>query len=69
MEPWLDEESLLPGQDWDMEIQSALRKADVILVCLSKNSVTKEGYVQKEIKKSLDIADEKPEGELFLIRF
>jgi S-DNA-T family DNA segregation ATPase FtsK/SpoIIIE len=64
---WFDEEKLLPGQDWDIEIQKAVRQSDVVIVCLSKKSVTKEGYVQKEIKIALDVADEKPEGTIYLI--
>lgn len=36
-------------------------------MCLSNKSVTKEGYVQKEIKLALDLADEKPEGVIFII--
>jgi len=27
---WLDAEKLLPGQDWDLEIQKAIRAADII---------------------------------------
>ena len=42
IEPWLDETNLLPGMDWDLEIFKALREADSILVCLSKESVAKE---------------------------
>jgi hypothetical protein len=65
--PWLDEENLLPGQEWDREIRRAVRASDVVVVCLSRSSITKEGYVQKEIKLALDIAEEKPEGTIFLI--
>jgi hypothetical protein len=65
--PWLDETDILGGQDWDLEIKRAVRTSDVILVCLSSSSVGKEGYVQKEIKFALDIADEKPEGTIFII--
>ena len=64
---WLDEEKLLPGQDWAYEIPKAVRHAHVVIVCLSKDSITKEGYVQKEIKIALDVADEKPEGIIFII--
>lgn len=64
---WLDEENLLPGQDWDLEIRKAVRAADVVLVCLSNGSVTKAGYVQKEIRLALDVADEQPEGATFII--
>lgn len=67
IDPWLDEEKLLPGQDWGMEIEKAVEDADVVLVFLSSNSVTKEGYVQKELRLVLDIALEKPEGTIFVI--
>lgn len=65
--PWFDEINLLPGQKWDKEIRRAVRKCDAILVCLSKNSINKKGYVQKEIKFALDVADEQPEDVIFLI--
>jgi hypothetical protein len=65
--PWLDSEKLLPGQDWNLEINRALDDADVILLCLSKKSVDKEGYVKKEIRIAVDRALEMPEGRIFLI--
>jgi hypothetical protein len=65
--PWLDEENLLPGQDWNQEIIRAVRNSDVVLVCLSEKAVSKAGYVQKEIRYALDVADEQPEGAMFLI--
>lgn len=67
IEPWLDEEDLLPGMDWEQEIPKAVRASDVVLVCLSRSAVNKVGYVQKEIKFALDVADEQPEGAIFLI--
>lgn len=67
IEPWLDEEKLLPGMDWDLEIQKALREADLIIICLSKESVAKEGYVQREFKRALSYAEEKPEGTIYII--
>jgi hypothetical protein len=33
-DPWLDEENLLPGQDWNYEIARAVRNSDVVLVSL-----------------------------------
>ena len=65
--PWLDEENLLPGQDWDAEIRKAVRTSHVVIVCLSNASTTKAGYVQKEIKVALDVADEQPDGIIFII--
>ena len=67
IDAWLDEEKLLPGQDWQLEIPKAIRQSDVVLILLSNHSITKEGYVQKELKFALDIADEKPEGTIFII--
>ena len=67
LDVWLDEEKLLPGQEWDLEIEKAVEEADVVLVCLSTRSVDKEGYVQKELRFVLNIADEKPEGTIFVI--
>ena len=67
IDPWLDKENLLPGQDFDLEIYKATRDADAIIICLSKISVAKEGYVNKEIRRALEIADEKPEGAIYVI--
>lgn len=66
-EPWLDIKDLLPGQEWQLEIPKAVKGSDLVLVCLSKNAVTKTGYIHKEIKFALDAADERPEGTIFLI--
>lgn len=67
IDPWLDEKKIKPGQDWALEIQTAVEDSDVIVVCISNNSINKEGFVQKEIKMALDKADEKPEGAIFII--
>src|SRR5215831_19612369 len=60
--PWLDEEDILPGQDWDYEIEQALETADFVMVFLSTRSVEKVGYVQREFRRALYHAEEKPEG-------
>ena len=67
IEPWLDEEELYPGQDWNMEIEKAVEAADAIIVCLTKNSINKEGYVQRELRIVLDFADYKPEGTIYIL--
>ncbi len=69
VDPWLDEEKLLPGQDWDLEIERAVEEADAVIVFLSSNSVSEEGYIQRELRFVLTIADYKPEGTLFIIPF
>ena len=67
LEPWLDEEDLLPGQLWEPEIRKAVTASAAVLVFLSKTSVSSAGYVHKEIKIALDVADEQPEGRIFVI--
>lgn len=64
---WLDEEELLPGQDWAVAIPQIVKRSDVVLICLSKSAIGKTGFVQKEIQIALDAADERPEGTIFLI--
>lgn len=65
--PWLDEEDLLGGQVWEEEIEEVLRSTHIVLVCLSNNSINKAGYIQREIREVLNLAEEQPEGEIFLI--
>lgn len=67
IDPWLDEEQLLPGQDWEQAIRNAVRATRTVVVCLSRRSLSKEGFVQKEIKCALDVADEKPEGTIYIV--
>lgn len=66
-DPWLDEIKLLPGQEWGNEIPRAVRESHVIVICLSKGAITKRGYIQNEIRLALDVADEVPEGDVFII--
>lgn len=67
IDPWLDKAKLLPGQDWELVIEKAVDDSDVVIVCLSSQSVTKEGFVQREIRYAYDLALEKPEDTIFLI--
>lgn len=66
VDAWLDKEKLLPGQDWELEIKKAVREADVVVVCLSKQ-FNQAGFRQKEVRLALDTAMEKPDGEIFII--
>jgi formylglycine-generating enzyme required for sulfatase activity len=66
VDAWLDKEKLLPGADWEYEIRKAVREADVVVVCLSKQ-FNQAGFRQKEVRIALDEADKQPEGEIFII--
>jgi TIR domain len=52
--PWLDSENLLPGARWTDEVLRQIEACDFILVLLSRRSVTKEGFVQREIRESIE---------------
>jgi hypothetical protein len=67
IDPWFDEERLGPGQDWNLEIEKAVEASDAVIVCVSSRSVSKEGYVQKELRHVLDIALQKVYGAIFVI--
>jgi hypothetical protein len=67
LSPWLDVKKLLPGQEWKLEIEKAIRDSTIFIACLSKNSVDKKGFVQAELKRALDITDLMPEGKIYII--
>jgi formylglycine-generating enzyme required for sulfatase activity len=67
LDPWLDEEKLLPGQDFRERIEEAVESSDIVIICLSNNSVNKDGFIQRELKYAKDIALEKTEETIFLI--
>jgi len=65
--PWLDTEDLLPGQDWREVISEAIKYCPQFLTLLSSRSVSKQGFVQKELKIALDLLDEFPPNKIFII--
>jgi ketosteroid isomerase-like protein len=65
--PWFDQENLLPGEVWKNAILRELETSDAIIVCLSRSSVKKEGFVQKEIRLAVDRAMEVPDGSILLL--
>jgi hypothetical protein len=66
-QPWMDVNSLVPGERWVEKIREGLLNSDCVLIFLTKNAISKEGYLNKEIKSALEIAKEKPEGTIFII--
>ena len=55
IDPWLDEEKLTFGQHWTSGMVESLDAADVVLIFLSKNSVQKEGFIQRELNYAWEI--------------
>jgi len=65
--PWMDKKDILPGERWKSSIPRAIRQSDFFLACLSKQSVSKRGFLQREIKDALDLWQEKLEDDIYLI--
>lgn len=67
VEPWLDSVNLLPGQAWETAIRKAISDSSYFIAILSSRSVGKKGYVQKEIRQALAIAEEYPDDRIFIV--
>jgi len=67
VKPWLDAKDLVAGQHWRKTTIKAVRECDIVIVCLTQSSISRDGFLQKEIAEALDVADEKPEGSIFII--
>jgi hypothetical protein len=64
---WLDQEKLLPGQDWVYEIHKAIYGSDIVIACLSKQFNRQGGFRHEELRIALEKAAKLPEGGTFLI--
>lgn len=64
---WLDTESLMPGDNWRDRIQDAIENSRYFLALLSPQSISKKGFVQKELKTALQVLDLFPDSESYII--
>lgn len=64
---WLDIHNLVPGQKWKQEIEKAIKSSNVFLVLLSKDSVSKEGYIQNEIQFAISELEKRPERQAYIV--
>jgi hypothetical protein len=64
---WLDQEKLLPGQDWVHEIHTAIHRSDIVIVCLSEQFNREGGYRHEELRIAVAKANSLPGGEVFVI--
>jgi TIR domain len=63
---WFDKESLRAGQTWKLEVEKAIERADYFVLLISRHTLDR-GYVQREIRKALEVLDTVPEGEIFFV--
>lgn len=64
---WIDVENIVPGERWEVAINSALEHADFVLICLSCHSVTKRSFAQREIKRTVRAEEQMLADDIFLI--
>lgn len=67
LQPWLDKQSILPGQRWETHIRMAINSSKYFIPLLSSRSVGKKGYIKNELKAALRILDEVSESQIFVI--
>jgi hypothetical protein len=67
IDPWFDEEDILPGEMWEASVVNAVRHSHAVIIFLSSYAVREEGFFHKELKLALDAAAEKPDGTIFII--
>lgn len=67
LEPWLDKEKLLPGQNWPRAIERAIELSNLFVACFSRRAVGKRGYFHSELRYALDCAARLPLDEIFFI--
>ncbi|MGH8615768.1 MAG: toll/interleukin-1 receptor domain-containing protein [Gammaproteobacteria bacterium] len=65
--PFLDKIDLQAGANWRIAISNEIRQCDFFLALLSNHSLNKRGFVQSELKQALDVLQELPGQERFLI--
>ena len=64
---WFDEESIHPGEKWEPAIRKGIRESRFFVALMSSKSISKKGYVQREIREALNVLDEYPDDDIYLI--
>jgi len=67
VKPWMDKKDIRIGENWQFKIRQAVKESDYFLALISEKSVSKKGYVQKELKLAMDILDEVPPDDIFVL--
>lgn len=64
---WMDIHDIKGGQNWEFEISKAIDRAAIVISFISRNSVDRRGYIQKEVRMALDKFEEMPADDIFII--
>jgi TIR domain len=65
--PWMDTRDIAGGEDWDLAIQRAIRRANFFLAFISHFSLVKTGVLKAEMESGISIRQSHLEHERFLI--
>ena len=57
--PWMDSRNIFAGEDWQQAIAKAIQHASVFLACFSRASITKRGFLRRELRLALDAMQER----------
>ncbi len=67
LEVWFDKKSLVAGDDWDVERLAAQQSADMVIHICSEQILSRVGVVNREIRETMRLAEDKPFGSNFAI--
>lgn len=67
LDPWYDREKLVVGDRWEDEVIGAIEKTDYFAICLSSKSVSKTGFIQREIKLAVKEYQRRPQEFAYLL--
>lgn len=67
LNPWMADTDLLPGQKKEETIRRTIRQSSYFLPVLSSESFSRRGAIHKELRQALDLLDEFPDSDVFVI--
>ena len=65
--PWIDKGNLVPGQDWELEIEKTVQASQALIVFISSSAMNRSGYLHKEIRLAIEVANQQPQGAIYII--
>lgn len=74
LSPWMDKppiphqaKGLIPGEYWRDRLEREIRQARRVILLLSRTSIEKVGYVQREFRTALDVMNSMPQHARFAV--
>jgi hypothetical protein len=67
VKPWMDRFDIMPGEVWQPLIEKAIKSSDFFLACISSNSASRRGVLQKELKNALEVWEKMLGDDIYFI--